>query len=121
MWPNISYPFISSPRFTVTLTNVIFIKELIIFCDEMIMDGISTLFGSSKSSISIFRIRILDCYSDPLGWKDKLLGLGIHVNFSKTEAIPFKDVGNMEKLFTSIVDIGRGIFSILIMDLILII
>ncbi|RWR91790.1 hypothetical protein CKAN_02096400 [Cinnamomum micranthum f. kanehirae] len=54
-------------------------------------------------------IRILDCYSDPLGWKDKLLGLGIHVNFSKTEAIPFKDVGNMEKLFTSIVDIGRGV------------
>eukprot|EP00268_Persea_americana_P060842 TRINITY_DN7627_c0_g1_i1.p1 TRINITY_DN7627_c0_g1~~TRINITY_DN7627_c0_g1_i1.p1 ORF type:complete len:371 (-),score=70.94 TRINITY_DN7627_c0_g1_i1:717-1829(-) len=52
-------------------------------------------------------IRILDCYSDPLGWKDKLLGRGIHVNFSKTGATPFKDAGNMEKLFTSIVDIGR--------------
>ncbi|XP_068652109.1 elongator complex protein 5 [Aristolochia californica] len=49
-------------------------------------------------------LRILDLYSDPLGWKDRLPNLQI----SEIVLNAFKDVGDMEKLFTTIVDVGKG-------------
>ncbi|XP_058087080.1 elongator complex protein 5 isoform X2 [Magnolia sinica] len=55
-------------------------------------------------------IQILDCYSDPLGWKDRLVGPGSCAKFSAERRVtPFKDVRDMEKLFTSIIDLGRGV------------
>ncbi|XP_077242871.1 elongator complex protein [Tasmannia lanceolata] len=55
-------------------------------------------------------IRILDCYTDPLGWKDRLLGFGSRSKLSlKASVTYFMDVGDMDKLFCSIIDIGRGV------------
>ncbi|KAF6137372.1 hypothetical protein GIB67_036409 [Kingdonia uniflora] len=46
-------------------------------------------------------IRILDCYSDPLGWKD---GSKESVNPIVTL---YKDVRDLDKLFSSIVGLGK--------------
>lgn len=52
----------------------------------------------------------MDCYSDPLGWKNRLLGLTTKVDLSsKTGVTFFREVEDMEKLFTSIVDLGKGV------------
>ncbi|KAF3788377.1 Elongator complex protein 5 [Nymphaea thermarum] len=56
-------------------------------------------------------LQILDCYSDPLGWKDKLLShTQEHVKDHKNVAV-FKDVTNTNKLIFSILDLGKEIIG----------
>ncbi|KAM7279411.1 hypothetical protein ACFE04_006545 [Oxalis oulophora] len=51
-------------------------------------------------------VQILDCYTDPLGWKDRLM------NHSRPqEANICKDVKNTDKLFSSIVELGKGVIG----------
>ncbi|XP_039046248.1 LOW QUALITY PROTEIN: elongator complex protein 5 [Hibiscus syriacus] len=59
------------------------------------------------------RIHILDCYNDPLGWKDRLAETG---NFrapsheaSILSSATFREVKNMDKLYNSIIELGRGL------------
>jgi len=55
------------------------------------------------------RVRVLDCYSDPLGWKDRILKSAGDGKDSLMEHVTvFKDVRDTSKLFTSILDLGRG-------------
>ncbi|KHG23543.1 ATP-dependent protease ATPase subunit HslU [Gossypium arboreum] len=60
------------------------------------------------------QIQILDCYSDPLGWKDQLAGsrnftaLSNEVLVSST-AIVFREVKHMDKLYNSIIELGKGL------------
>ncbi|XP_011622589.1 elongator complex protein 5 isoform X2 [Amborella trichopoda] len=61
---------------------------------------------------------IVDCYSDPLGWKDKLLNSGFSAQLSSkshdkssvgdVECL-FRDVGDAEKLSSLVFDLGRGL------------
>ncbi|OVA04968.1 Elongator complex protein 5 [Macleaya cordata] len=46
--------------------------------------------------------RILDCYSDPLGWKD-----GVRVSPQSSSSI-CKDVRNLDLLFSSVLELGKG-------------
>ncbi|XP_021296397.1 elongator complex protein 5 [Herrania umbratica] len=60
------------------------------------------------------RIQILDCYSDPLGWKDRLIEAGNFTALSReasnsSTANVFKDVKHMDKLYNSIIELGRGL------------
>ncbi|OMO80221.1 Histone acetylation protein 2 [Corchorus capsularis] len=60
------------------------------------------------------RIQILDCYSDPLGWKDRLIEAGSftalsHESSVSSTAIVFKNVKYMDKLYNSIIELGRGL------------
>ncbi|XVF31599.1 hypothetical protein REPUB_Repub17cG0005000 [Reevesia pubescens] len=60
------------------------------------------------------RIQILDCYSDPLGWKDRLMETGNFMALSQEASISctsnvFKDVKHMDKLYNSIIELGRGL------------
>ncbi|KHG16239.1 3-dehydroquinate synthase [Gossypium arboreum] len=60
------------------------------------------------------RIQILDCYSDPPGWKDQLAGSG---NFTalpnealvSSTANVFTEVKHMDKLYNSIIELGKGL------------
>ncbi|KHF98871.1 purA [Gossypium arboreum] len=60
------------------------------------------------------RIQILDCYSDPPGWKDQLAGSG---NFTalpnealvSSTANVFTEVKHMDKLYNSIIELGEGL------------
>ncbi|XVE71400.1 hypothetical protein DITRI_Ditri10aG0147300 [Diplodiscus trichospermus] len=60
------------------------------------------------------RIQILDCYSDPLGWKSRLIESGnlaapsLESSISSTTKV-FKDVKHMDKLYNSIIELGRGL------------
>ncbi|KAK9115000.1 hypothetical protein Syun_021797 [Stephania yunnanensis] len=49
-------------------------------------------------------IRVLDCYTDPLGWKE-----GANV-LSRRESLEtlFKDVSDLDKLFDAVIQLGRG-------------
>ncbi|KAH1073202.1 hypothetical protein J1N35_025530 [Gossypium stocksii] len=59
-------------------------------------------------------IQILDCYSDPLGWKDQLArnrnftALSSEALGSST-AIGFREVKHMDKLYNSIIELGKGL------------
>ncbi|XP_020252606.1 elongator complex protein 5 isoform X2 [Asparagus officinalis] len=54
-------------------------------------------------------VRVLDCYSDPFGWKDRILKLGSDQRDSvKGPVTEFKDVKDTSKLLSSILDVGRG-------------
>ncbi|XWS47613.1 hypothetical protein CRYUN_Cryun14cG0167200 [Craigia yunnanensis] len=60
------------------------------------------------------RIQILDCYNDPLGWKDRLIETGNFTALSREASISstanvFKDVKHMDKLYNSIIELGRGL------------
>ena len=60
----------------------------------------------------IIRLRVLDCYTDPLGWKDQLAKCGGISNSSTSTAVSSslcKDVKNLDKLFTLLLELGRGI------------
>lgn len=60
----------------------------------------------------ILRLRVLDCYTDPLGWKDQLAESGSISNSSPSVSVSStlcKDVKNLDKLFSSILEIGKGI------------
>lgn len=59
-----------------------------------------------------YRIQILDCYTDPLGWKDRLVESGntAHLyNEASSGASLCKNVKDMDKLFASIIDLGKGV------------
>nr|XP_043608234.1 elongator complex protein 5 [Erigeron canadensis] len=57
-------------------------------------------------------LRILDCYSDPLGWKERLKEHGAIKSLS-VEALPnvsvSKDVRNLDELFSLILELGKGL------------
>lgn len=58
------------------------------------------------------RIEILDCYTDPLGWKDALLASengGSLSNEASTGASLCRNVKDMDKLYSSIIELGKGI------------
>ncbi|XP_022759259.1 elongator complex protein 5 isoform X2 [Durio zibethinus] len=60
------------------------------------------------------RIQTLDCYSDPLGWKSRLTETGNFMACSHETSISrttnvFKDVKHMDKLYNSIVELGKGL------------
>ncbi|XWS75473.1 hypothetical protein CRYUN_Cryun01aG0091600 [Craigia yunnanensis] len=62
------------------------------------------------------RIQILDCYSDPLGWKFRLIETGNFTARSREASISsttnvFKDVKRMDKLYNSIIEVGRGLIG----------
>nr|POE67405.1 isoform 2 of elongator complex protein 5 [Quercus suber] len=57
-------------------------------------------------------IEILDCYTDPLGWKDVLLASGNGGSLSNkasTGASLCRNVKDMDKLYSSIIELGKGI------------
>lgn len=59
------------------------------------------------------RIQILDCYSDPHGWKDRIVGRG-KVNDVTKEASGVStlcnNVKDMDKLCSLAVELGKGNF-----------
>ncbi|KAB1997947.1 hypothetical protein ES319_D12G056500v1 [Gossypium barbadense] len=60
------------------------------------------------------QIQILDCYSDPLGWKDQLAGSRNFTALSNealvsSNAIVFREVKHMDKLYNSIIELGKGL------------
>ncbi|XP_041005741.1 elongator complex protein 5 [Juglans microcarpa x Juglans regia] len=57
-------------------------------------------------------IQILDCYTDPLGWKDRLVDSGNITPLSKeasTGESLCKNIKDMAKLFSSIIELGKGL------------
>jgi len=58
------------------------------------------------------RIHVLDCYTDPLGWKDKIRKSGnvtIPSDQISLATTSYKSVKDMNKLFLAITELGRGI------------
>ncbi|GAB4827880.1 hypothetical protein Ancab_034764 [Ancistrocladus abbreviatus] len=56
-------------------------------------------------------IRIMDCYSDPLGWKDKLKQSGI-VSSCPSDSFMVtlcRDVKNLDKLLSGIIELSKGL------------
>ncbi|KMT18562.1 hypothetical protein BVRB_2g026960 [Beta vulgaris subsp. vulgaris] len=56
-------------------------------------------------------VRILDCYTDPLGWKHRLKESG-QIGSSPDSSswiTVFRDVRNLEKLLSGILELGKGI------------
>ena len=59
-----------------------------------------------------FSISILDCYTDPLGWKNPVKGPLDTKIFSlkdPIEAVLFRHVRNLDLLFSTIMEMGEGI------------
>ncbi|KAL1338194.1 hypothetical protein HN51_032863 [Arachis hypogaea] len=54
-------------------------------------------------------IHILDCYTDPLGWKDKTRKSGDIMDPSNQILSSYKTVKDVNKLFSVICDLGRGL------------
>ncbi|KAG6493931.1 hypothetical protein ZIOFF_048936 [Zingiber officinale] len=55
------------------------------------------------------RVRILDCYSDPLGWKKRVPPLKTAQNLPvKANVACFSDARDTNKLMASILDLGKG-------------
>ncbi|EEF41755.1 elongator complex protein 5 [Ricinus communis] len=57
-------------------------------------------------------IYILDCYTDPLGWKDKLVEPGSRMDISheaSSVAHLCKDVKDLDSLYTLILELGKGL------------
>ncbi|XP_052184278.1 elongator complex protein 5 [Diospyros lotus] len=57
-------------------------------------------------------LRVLDCYSDPLGWKDRLMECGTVTNISveASDTVRLcKDVRNLDNLSSSIFDLGKDV------------
>ncbi|KAL6960992.1 hypothetical protein U1Q18_038757 [Sarracenia purpurea var. burkii] len=55
-------------------------------------------------------LSVLDCYTDPLGWKDRLMEGGSITNFSPEASNTVrlcKDVTNLDSLFSSILERGK--------------
>lgn len=55
---------------------------------------------------------MLDCYTDPLGWKDQLAeseSISSSLPSSSVSSSLCKDVKNLDKLFSSIFELGKGI------------
>uniref|UniRef100_A0A803LAW6 Elongator complex protein 5 n=1 Tax=Chenopodium quinoa TaxID=63459 RepID=A0A803LAW6_CHEQI len=67
--------------------------------------------GVSLDKWHMLWVRILDCYNDPLGWKHRLkesgrIGSSPDSSFGVTV---FRDVRNLEKLLSGILELGKGI------------
>lgn len=59
----------------------------------------------------MLRIHILDCYSDPLGWKDKLFWHESANRSSDENSVTvsiFRDVKDVDKLFCTVAKLGKG-------------
>lgn len=59
----------------------------------------------------VHRIHILDCYSDPLGWKDMLFRHEIansSTNEGSDTVASFRDVKDVDKLFSRATELGKG-------------
>lgn len=54
-------------------------------------------------------IRILDCYTDPLGWKERLNAKEVSFDGSGLSSI-CKDVRDLDKLYCLILELGKGKF-----------
>ncbi|XP_021763573.1 elongator complex protein 5-like [Chenopodium quinoa] len=73
---------------------------------------IDLLKSSGIDGVSLDKwVRILDCYNDPLGWKHRLkesgrIGSSPDSSFGVTV---FRDVRNLEKLLSGILELGKGI------------
>ncbi|KAL7221554.1 hypothetical protein ACSBR1_023499 [Camellia fascicularis] len=55
-------------------------------------------------------LRVLDCYTDPLGWKDRLVECGSITNLSPEASNKVrlcKDVRNLDNLSSSIIEMGK--------------
>ncbi|THU46251.1 hypothetical protein C4D60_Mb09t02970 [Musa balbisiana] len=54
-------------------------------------------------------VRILDCYSDPLGWKDRIPPLmNVQKPSTRENVSFFRDVRDINKLLSSVLDLGKG-------------
>ncbi|KAK1363606.1 Elongator complex protein 5 [Heracleum sosnowskyi] len=59
-------------------------------------------------------LRVLDCYTDPLGWKDQLAESGSISSSSPSTSVSSslcKDVKNLDRLFSSILELGKGVIG----------
>lgn len=59
-------------------------------------------------------IQILDCYSDPLGWKDQLMMSGNFTDVSYEVSLSLscvcRNVKDLDKLYSLILELGKGNF-----------
>ncbi|KAK1576389.1 hypothetical protein EZV62_005023 [Acer yangbiense] len=55
-------------------------------------------------------VRILDCYTDPFGWKERL-NVKEHSQEASTLSSFCKDVRDLDKLYSSIVELGKGLIG----------
>ncbi|XP_071913464.1 elongator complex protein 5 isoform X2 [Coffea arabica] len=79
------------------------------FVFDHILAQLSSNISSSKSQA---QLRIVDCYTDPLGWKIQLAESGIVSNRSTqnaTTASLCKNVRDLDMLFSSIVELGKEV------------
>lgn len=54
----------------------------------------------------------MDCYTDPLGWKSKLMESGTIQNISSGSSVKVnlcKNVKDLDELLSSILELGKGI------------
>lgn len=62
-----------------------------------------------KSALVQVSVRILDCCSDPLGWKEQLLhSASVEKSILKDSTTVLKNVKDVNKLLSLIVDLGKG-------------
>lgn len=58
-------------------------------------------------------VQILDCYTDPLCWKDQLMGSGNFMDASHETSSSLsrvcKDVKDLDKLYSMILELGKGL------------
>ncbi|KAJ6960459.1 hypothetical protein NC653_038481 [Populus alba x Populus x berolinensis] len=58
---------------------------------------------------------ILDCYSDPLGWKDQLMMSGNFTDVSYEASLSLscvcRNVKDLDKLYSLILELGKGLFG----------
>lgn len=55
-------------------------------------------------------IHILDCYTDPLGWKNRLIGKDISQEASSLSSF-CQDVRNLDRLYSLIIERGKGLIG----------
>ncbi|KAJ6926582.1 elongator complex protein 5 [Populus alba x Populus x berolinensis] len=58
-------------------------------------------------------VQILDCYTDPLCWKDQLMGSGNFMDASRGTSSSLsrscKDVKDLDKMYSMILELGKGL------------
>ncbi|KAJ4961374.1 hypothetical protein NE237_021284 [Protea cynaroides] len=54
-------------------------------------------------------LRIIDCYSDPLGWKERLQGSERVARVSRAAETLCMDARDLDKLFSTILELGKGL------------
>nr|XP_009416121.1 PREDICTED: elongator complex protein 5 isoform X1 [Musa acuminata subsp. malaccensis] len=65
--------------------------------------------GVDASLVDKCRVRILDCYSDPLDWKDRIPPLmNVQKPSTRENVSFFRDVRDINKLLSSVLDLGKG-------------